>query len=217
MEGVVSPEGTGAAAALADYRVAGKTGTAQKVDLISGGYSDKRIASFVGFAPASSPRLTILVVIDEPKTSPYGGVVAAPIFREIADGALRYLGVPPDRQGGVAIASTVADDQAGEGFVAERVAPRKTDAAKLAAVKALAASKLQAANAPAQQEEVAPGEGIVPDFRGLTLRGALRAAEPRKLEIDIHGSGRAMRQEPAPGTKSAKVSVWFEGREEASL
>ena len=216
MEAVVSPEGTGAAAALADYRVAGKTGTAQKVDLVSGGYSDKRIASFVGFAPASSPRLTILVVVDEPKTSPYGGVVAAPVFREIADASLRYLGVPPDRQGGVAIVSTVADDQAGEGFVAERVTPRKQDAAKLAAVKALAAKKVAAAvtSEPEPEEAIAAGEGVVPDFHGLTLRGALRAAEPRKIEVEMKGTGRATRQEPAAGTKSAKVTVWFEARDE---
>ncbi|HVO30607.1 MAG TPA: penicillin-binding transpeptidase domain-containing protein [bacterium] len=222
MEGVVSPQGTGAAAGLPDYRVAGKTGTAQKVDLVSGGYSDKRIASFVGFAPASNPRLTILVVIDEPKTSAYGGVVAAPVFREIADGALRYLAVPPDREGGAVAVATVADDQAGEGFVAERVTPKKPDSAKLAAVKALAAKKLAAAkqddaNAESAAEEA--GEDVIPDFRGLTLRAALRVAEPRRLELEVKGSGRASRQEPAAGTKvqaGTKVTVWFENAE-ASL
>jgi len=218
MEKVVSEEGTGIAAAIPDYRVAGKTGTAQKVDPISGGYSDERIASFVGFVPASKPRLTILVVIDEPKTSVYGGVVAAPIFREIAEGSLRYLTVPPDGAGrSIATTGTVADDTVGEGSLATRVLPSQTAAldAKLAAVKKLAASR--AATASAKIAEDAP-DGTVPDFAGLSIRGALRVAEPRRLELDVKGTGRALRQEPAAGMKlepGAKVTVWFEGRGDA--
>ena len=217
MEKVVSAEGTGIAAAIPDYRVAGKTGTAQKVDPISGGYSDERIASFVGFVPASKPRLTILVVVDEPKTSVYGGVVAAPIFREIAEGSLRYLTVPPDGAGHTLAVGTVGDDTVGEGSVATRVLPSQTAAldAKLAAVKKLAASR--ASVAAAHIADDAP-EGTVPDFAGLSIRGALRVAEPRRLEIEVKGSGRALRQEPAPGVKAepgAKVTVWFAGRGDA--
>ncbi|MFN8544751.1 MAG: penicillin-binding transpeptidase domain-containing protein [Candidatus Binatia bacterium] len=92
---VVEEEGgTGAKARLDDFPVAGKTGTAQKVDS-HGGYSSKRIGSFVGFVPADRPRLVILVLIDEPSTSSYGGIVAAPVFRRIALGALHELGVQP--------------------------------------------------------------------------------------------------------------------------
>jgi len=87
--------GTGTKARLEDFPVAGKTGTAQKVDLRSGGYSSKRIGSFVGFVPADRPRAVILVLIDEPTTSSYGGVVAAPVFRAIAQTVLQRLDVAP--------------------------------------------------------------------------------------------------------------------------
>jgi cell division protein FtsI (penicillin-binding protein 3) len=90
----VVARGTGRAAALAEHVVAGKTGTAQKA--VRGGYSpDKVIASFAGYVPADRPRLAILVVVDEPKLSQYGGTVAAPAFKEIAESTLRYLGVAP--------------------------------------------------------------------------------------------------------------------------
>ncbi len=90
----VVARGTGSAAALAEHVVAGKTGTAQKA--VRGGYSpDKFVASFAGYVPADRPRLAILVVVDEPKLSQYGGAVAAPAFKEIAESTLRYLGVPP--------------------------------------------------------------------------------------------------------------------------
>jgi len=76
--------------------VAGKTGTAQKVDPVTGRYSHQRVvASFVGAVPAESPRLVILVTIDEPEILRWGGSVAAPTFREIARDALQYLRVPP--------------------------------------------------------------------------------------------------------------------------
>jgi cell division protein FtsI (penicillin-binding protein 3) len=95
LQGVVS-QGTGEEAAVPGYLVAGKTGTAAKPDP-SGGYSDtKYVASFVGIVPASSPRLVILVSIDEPQGQIFGGVVAAPAFRDIARFALQYLDVPPD-------------------------------------------------------------------------------------------------------------------------
>jgi Cell division protein FtsI/penicillin-binding protein 2 len=90
----VVARGTGAHAALADHAVAGKTGTGQKA--ARGGYSpDKVVASFAGYVPADRPRLAIFVLIDEPKGAEYGGTVAAPVFKEIAESTLRYLGVPP--------------------------------------------------------------------------------------------------------------------------
>ena len=93
---VVSAEGgTGAAAAVPGYTVAGKTGTANKP--IPGGYSrTKYFASFVGIVPAKNPRLVVLVSIDEPKGTIYGGIVAAPAFSEIARSSLVELEVPPD-------------------------------------------------------------------------------------------------------------------------
>jgi cell division protein FtsI (penicillin-binding protein 3) len=92
----VVEEGTGREAALAEHTVAGKTGTAQKLDPTTGRYSRQRVvASFVGAVPAEQPRLVILVVIDDPEELRWGGSVAAPAFREIARDALKYLQVPP--------------------------------------------------------------------------------------------------------------------------
>jgi cell division protein FtsI (penicillin-binding protein 3) len=99
LEEVVA-KGTGTRAALTEYRAAGKTGTAQKVDPVRGGYSDKRLSSFVGFVPADAPRVAILVVIDEPKgigADVTGGMVAAPAWGAIAREALRQLGVMPEQ------------------------------------------------------------------------------------------------------------------------
>ena len=93
LKNVVS-RGTGTQAALAEYVVAGKTGTAQKAGR-GGYYADRYVGSFAGYVPADQPRIAILVVIDEPRGEYYGGAVAAPAFREIAEATLRYLGVPP--------------------------------------------------------------------------------------------------------------------------
>jgi cell division protein FtsI (penicillin-binding protein 3) len=96
LSGAVS-DGTGTLASVPGYTVAGKTGTAAKPDPVNGGYSTSNyVASFVGMVPASKPRLVILVSIDEPRGAIWGGVVAAPVFREIADFALQYLEVAPD-------------------------------------------------------------------------------------------------------------------------
>jgi cell division protein FtsI (penicillin-binding protein 3) len=106
MEGVPTREGTAPKAALAEYTVAGKTGTSQKVEP-TGRYSHSRfIGSFVGFAPSRNPEVLVLVVLDEPRPVYYGGSVAGPIFKEVAGRVLKYLGVPPDREtdGKVAVA-----------------------------------------------------------------------------------------------------------------
>jgi cell division protein FtsI (penicillin-binding protein 3) len=96
LKGVVSDQGTAATAAIPGYQVAGKTGTAQVPDG-HGGYAQGRyVASFVGIVPASRPRLVVLVKVDEPHLSIFGGVVAAPAFEQIAHFALQYLEVPPD-------------------------------------------------------------------------------------------------------------------------
>jgi cell division protein FtsI (penicillin-binding protein 3)/stage V sporulation protein D (sporulation-specific penicillin-binding protein) len=88
--------GTGTQAAIPGYTVAGKTGTAQKIDG-HGGYSDSKfVASFVGMVPASNPRLVVLVMVDEPSSTIWGGWVAAPAFAQIAKFDLQYLEVPPD-------------------------------------------------------------------------------------------------------------------------
>lgn len=98
LEGVVT-NGTGTKAAIPGFRVAGKTGTAQKVDPQTGTYSKKQlIGSFVGFVPADAPRLAMIVVIDEPQGEGWGGVVSAPVFQRVGEQVLTYLGVSRDDQ-----------------------------------------------------------------------------------------------------------------------
>ncbi len=95
LKSVVKPGGTGAKAAIPGFEVAGKTGTAQKIDPATQSYSKtKYLASFIGFVPADAPRLVILVMIDEPQKSYWGGEVAAPVFQKIARKTLQYLHIP---------------------------------------------------------------------------------------------------------------------------
>ena len=95
LETVVSPEGTALKAAVANYSVAGKTGTSHIA--AGGGYSDRYVSAFVGIAPATHPRLVAVVIVDDPSEgSYYGGLVAAPLFSRVMSNALRLLDVPPD-------------------------------------------------------------------------------------------------------------------------
>uniref|UniRef100_A0A831U270 PASTA domain-containing protein n=1 Tax=Geobacter metallireducens TaxID=28232 RepID=A0A831U270_GEOME len=173
MEGVSAEGGTGTNASVEGYRVAGKTGTAQKVDPVTKGYSaTKRTASFIGFVPADKPRLTILVMIDEPKTSPYGGVVAAPAFSAIALQSLCYLKVPPS--------------------MVVRSKPK--------AAETQASLPPQEDSPEAEGAIVEEGEGIVmPNFRGMSMRQTLKVMEEQGLNVRLHGSGRAIEQSPLPG------------------
>lgn len=95
MQGVTGPGGTASGAYIRGYQLAGKTGTAQVPE--GGGYSvDKYIASFVGFGPVRKPQLLVSVMVDQPKGEIYGGLVAAPAFKEITSFSLNYLGIPPE-------------------------------------------------------------------------------------------------------------------------
>jgi cell division protein FtsI/penicillin-binding protein 2 len=96
LKGVLAPGGTAAEVHIPGYELAGKTGTANKVDATTGEYSQSRyVASFVGFAPADDPKLLISIMVDEPQGGIYGGQVAAPAFGKIAAFALPYLDIPP--------------------------------------------------------------------------------------------------------------------------
>jgi cell division protein FtsI (penicillin-binding protein 3) len=94
LETVVSADGSGLKAAITNYRVAGKTGTSRAAS--GGGYDNRHISLFVGMVPASNPRLVGVVVIHDPQGAYYGGLVSAPVFSKVMDGALRLLDVPPD-------------------------------------------------------------------------------------------------------------------------
>jgi cell division protein FtsI/penicillin-binding protein 2 len=97
LEGVLAPGGTAAEVSIPGYQLAGKTGTASKVNPATGQYSQTAyVASFIGFAPAMDPKLLCAVIVDEPQSgSIYGGTVAAPAFGQIMSFALPYMGIPP--------------------------------------------------------------------------------------------------------------------------
>ncbi|NMC72334.1 MAG: PASTA domain-containing protein, partial [Myxococcales bacterium] len=172
---VTEEGGTGTEAAIAGFDVAGKTGTAQKADLHGGGYAEgKWTASFVGFVPAEDPRLVISVTVDEPLVNHYGGIVAAPVFRRIAERSLRYLGVAPTRPKGADGGATAAGPDAPAG------------------------GALTVTGVPLALP--APGQVEVPDFAGETIRSALEIARRAGLELVVRGAGLGVTQSPRPGT-----------------
>ncbi len=192
---VTDPEGTGKRARLPGWRVAGKTGTAQKADPVSGGYSaDKHFSSFVGFAPVQAPRIVIGVFVDEPKGEIYGGEVAAPVFREIAEFAMKALGVPPSDPAAAMGSEPQADPpplpSAPRGEGNERHAATQT---------ALEPEEVRPAIEEASAHPVRAGGIAVPTLDGLSARAALRALEAVDLVGEISGSGRVASQAPPPG------------------
>jgi cell division protein FtsI (penicillin-binding protein 3) len=176
---------------MEEYRVAGKTGTAQKADPVARGYSDKRIASFVGVVPADNPRAVILVVVDEPKTDVYGGLVAAPAFKEIATAAMAHMAVPPSR--GLAPEMAVAP-----------VAPPVV-------VKAPLNLKPVPERPMVAEQEGGGGDTVrVPDLQGQVGREAVVKLLAAALEPQLLGSGRVVSQTPAAGVlvdKGARVTL----------
>ena len=169
MEGVAD-RGTAKGAALTRYQVAGKTGTAAKV--VNGRYSDTDYnVSFVGFVPSRQPALTILVVIDTPRKAPaYGGTVAAPVFKRIAEAALQQLGVQPSINPAAPIVATAHT------LIPE--SPARTGTPTITQV---------------------GGRPVMPDMRGLGLRQALRLANSLGLTMSFEGDGVVTTQSPGPG------------------
>ncbi|HVR60642.1 MAG TPA: penicillin-binding protein 2 [Polyangia bacterium] len=237
MRGVTEQGGTAKQAAIPGYPVAGKTGTAQKV---VGGHYDrsKYVASFVGFAPADDPRVSIIVVIDEPEGEHLGGAVAAPIFREIGEQALRYLHVPPSPAALAAAATTKPADAADKhGKPAPGVSTATASAESDDGDQELPATDPPADVALAEESALdgdgdADGDGdgrgpsgaqagvMVPDFFGLSLAQAIRAAHRSGVELGFDesagpASGVAWKQKPAPGPapRGALISVAFGHRQ----
>jgi membrane peptidoglycan carboxypeptidase len=173
MEGVVSDRGTAKAARLERYQVAGKTGTASK--LVNDHYSKTDFnASFVGFVPSRKPVFTILVVIDTPRGHGYyGGLVAAPIFKRIAEAALSQAGVAPTINPEAPL--LVAGDF-------PSLPPRPPSALSLTAAL-----------------RPVGGVTLMPDVSGLSAREAVRALSGVGLFVRIRGDGFVARQSPAPG------------------
>jgi cell division protein FtsI (penicillin-binding protein 3) len=199
--------GTARAAAIDGYRVAGKTGTANKN--AGGRYINKYVASFIGIVPADRPRLVISVVVDEPEPLHKGGIVAAPVFKEIAEAALKYLAVPPDP------ALLAQKDQgkdkepdkalrAGEGAVAGT--PEAGDQEPGLALDEplwddldLAPADGEAGEGAASGQEPRADLVALPSFTGLTLGQAIQAARRAGVDIAPEGSGVAVAQTPSPG------------------
>jgi cell division protein FtsI (penicillin-binding protein 3) len=223
MEGVVLL-GTGKAARLDGWTVAGKTGTAQKTDPDTGRYSAHNvIASFTGFAPINNPAVTILVSIDSPQGWPHdGGSVAAPVFKRIAEQVLPYLNVAQDvplspkmmlanyrgNAGAKNNSAEAPDDLAPVDFQDTANPEVKAPEAAAKTEKAVSAAKAPEVTVVLDQS----GAITVPDFRGKTMREVTEGCLRLGLEPVLVGSSLATQQSPAAGTKlrrGAKVTVEF--------
>ncbi|MBW1916684.1 MAG: transpeptidase family protein [Deltaproteobacteria bacterium] len=176
MKTVTEPGGTGTEAVPPGYTVAGKTGTAQK--LVGGRYSHSKFnALFVGLVPAEQPVLAIVVVIDEPQGAIYGGVVAAPIFREIAARTMRFLGYYPQLEPLVDPSQSCKIVDCSLRFAKPEPEP---------------------INGPLK---------VMPDFRGQTIRQVLKALHRSGLRCRIEGSGVAVTQQPEPGARISSGTI----------
>ncbi|HYP01345.1 MAG TPA: penicillin-binding transpeptidase domain-containing protein, partial [Pyrinomonadaceae bacterium] len=213
----VTLDGTAKAAQLDGYTAAGKTGTAQKIDPATRAYSKtKYVASFVVFAPAQNPAVVIIVVIDEPVGGYYGGVVAAPVFREIAESVLPYLDVAPDTDfttpAGGFEQNLAQDTHADEDNTARTMhhAPTpsqisQTSQAESQAMLPQVIERRERQGAGGVREVVYAAAAeralLMPDIRGRSVRDAARICAQLGLELEAHGEGRAFSQSPAAGAR----------------
>ncbi len=175
-------EGTGHNAAIPGYEVAGKTGTAQKMDPSTRRYSHAPgILSFVGFAPADDPRIAMIVLLDEPKNEKWGSEAAAPIFAAIGREALRHLNVPPRGTMPVHLLRVEAESPAPAGM----------------AVPVRRVSLDADPDAPA----------AMPALEGRSLRQAMAALASFDVTLEVSGRGAVVTQWPVPGTPLAPGTV----------
>ncbi len=205
--------GTGGRARLSGYFSGGKTGTAQK--FVDGEYSrTKYVASFAGFAPVDDPVLASIVVIDEPKGASYGGVVAAPAFKQIMERSLIHLKVPRDRPDRAdPSAKQFSEGSAPDEERAESQVGRDDSREK----EGLPAEKLEQTVLGLMGENpvlhsnrtvtVATDSFRMPDFTGLSLREVARKCSRLGLRLQVHGSGDAVGQRPPSGSRVFKETV----------
>ncbi len=199
LEQVVSTGG-GGKASVRGYRIAGKTGTAQKVSEDGWGYLEgKYIASFCGFAPVESPQIALLVVIDEPYGVFYGGQIAAPVASRIFSQVFRYLRIEPS-DAPLGFDSDELGAEIGEGDASIQGAPQREIPQEVE----------PAPEAP--KEELAPEVARVPDFYGKSIRESARLANEAGIKFEATGSGFAISQSLGAGElvdKGATVKVQF--------
>ncbi|MDR2350149.1 MAG: transpeptidase family protein [Deltaproteobacteria bacterium] len=222
--------GTGTRGDIPEYPVAAKTGTSQKYSVEKGVYShDSFTASFVGLAPYENPELCLLVVLDEPWPSYYGGVVAAPVFKEIMEEALPLLDIPPSDPGGSPARATASADFSSNGssFAPGAVPGILTDYSAANRVRAVipkgdkgspgpippageagvSGMNLREASFKGTREvlrdKVKHQPGVMPDLSGLTMRDVKDALAKHGLVMEFSGSGMARDQDPRPGQRVA--------------
>jgi cell division protein FtsI (penicillin-binding protein 3) len=184
MATVTQPGGTAKDAAPPGFTVAGKTGTAQK--LVGRAYSHNKFnAWFIGLIPADKPVLAIAVVVDEPKGAIFGGVVAAPIFREIAGQSMRVLGYYPQKE-------ELKDKNAPVLAGMVPLPGRERAAAPAPGPVHFTPPKLEIPSGPLK---------VMPDLKGYTMRQVLTLLHKSGLGCRLEGSGLAVEQEPAPGAE----------------
>ncbi|MFB3827655.1 MAG: penicillin-binding protein [Bryobacteraceae bacterium] len=187
MEGVVVlPHGTGRRARLDGYSSGGKTGTAVIYDYATHRYTHLYNGSFIGFAPVPNPAIVIAVTVNGTRgTAGYGGVASAPVFKAVAQEALRVLDIPKD----------LPDQPQKE--------PPKTEETEdlndLSIADLADPEELQETPAPALATAAAIAGPKVPNFQGMTMRAVLAEASARGLRVLVNGTGVARAQQPPPG------------------
>jgi cell division protein FtsI (penicillin-binding protein 3) len=170
---VGTADGTGKHARIVNVAVAGKTGTSQKFDFARKVYSSERVkTSFMGFFPAEDPQIAMLVILDEPQRDKWGGVAAAPVFRNIGEQIL-----------------TCFKTNIRENPVGEEEKPSVDMKVRLVSAPAPLAAP----------ETMEADDTRIPDFRGMSIREVLKKSKEKGLEVEIVGSGWAASQKPASG------------------
>ena len=195
MQGVVEEKGTGTQAQLVEWPVAGKTGTAQKVDPETRRYSrSKYVANFIGYAPAKNPKIVALVLIDEPMKKYYAGDTAAPVFREVMRASLLRERIAP------------IDSSAQILKIANRASLQQIS------IDALSATNKQDLDAPNTAEQNDRSQIRLPNLTGKTVREVMKLIGEQPIDIEVIGSGILKTQVPPAGQwleSGAKVRLIF--------
>jgi cell division protein FtsI (penicillin-binding protein 3) len=188
LENVVSEKGTAAKAAISGYTVAGKTGTSQKISE-TGGYShEKYVSIFVGFVPAANPEMVILVMVDEPKGTGYGGLVAAPVFSQVGKWALNTMRINPD-------APIESPEVVKEAKVNNPEPPSQANVVRKAIVE----------ETNSEEADIAIAD-LVPDFSGQTIRQVIQKGKALGLNVIVDGTGNAVTQYPQAGSPLSGIT-----------
>lgn len=200
----VTVNGTAKRAGVDGYTVAGKTGTAQKIDPVTKTYSKtKFVGSFVGFAPAENPAVVIIVVIDEPGGSYHGGEVAAPVFNEIAREILPGLNIAPDTELKISpapglLAKSLLDPE----YLARlRADQQRIMAGRDATLPQISEGESRTGMTQFIYTAATRTAVLMPDLRGRSVRDAARICSQLGLQLEAQGEGRALRQNPQAGAE----------------